>query len=285
MSKFYVTIEDKIALSIKSTEVTSIKGQIDLNIDAARGKHFFHSCIQTAKGMVMMPVSMNAVSWHGFYLYKDCQMNLPTIHFKNEQKRKRKKNKIHQDTKIPVRHNGTINAEQIFAFPLCSLYIPSSFNLANGQNINRVKKYETSLINLQKNKAARIDIFILPSGISFDQFLNMTVSVSYFMADISMFDKSVNGEFRELPVSPFGPDVQFVSVKVGQHEFFARILYTDKTREPLNDTYSILLHDPNDAYEMLVNRKIGYPTSDQVEMRDLSKVHTQELKCLTKHYC
>ena len=135
---------------------------------------------------------------------------------------------------------------------------------------------------MQKNKAARVDIFILPRGISFDQFLNMTVSVSYFMADISMFDKSVNGEFRELPASPFGSDVQFVSVKVGQHEFFARILYTDKTREPLNETYSILFHDPNDAYEMLVDRKIGYPTSGQIEVRDLSKVHAQEIEGFNK---
>jgi hypothetical protein len=86
-----------------------------------------------------------------------------------------------------------------------------------------------------------------------DDFIsNISLSFVYFVADISIFDKSQNGAFLELPVSK-KEDVIFQSTKIADWDVFIRIVYTEETREAeLNGTYSILFHDPNDAIDMLL---------------------------------
>lgn len=237
------------------------QGELDIMIDAAKQNFFKTACLQTRYGRMPMPIKINAVSWHGFYFSRNGDIQLPVINFKRELGKKVK------PSKIQIRHSGTVNQENIFAFPICSLYVPKYIPLAK-------KGFELSsqdqMVELQPNSNARIDFFILPEGISANSFIeNYSISIFYFVADITIFNKAMNGSFEFIPVAPQSRDFQFETLTIGNHDVIVRTIYTDYTREfELNGTYSILVHDPNDTIDMILNRYIAYEDSELLSMRE-----------------
>lgn len=56
----------------------------------------------------------------------------------------------------------------------------------------------------------------------YDEFVsNISLSVIYFMSDITIFNKSLRGEFRPLPVKR-DEDVEFLSMQVGEWDMLVR---------------------------------------------------------------
>ena len=85
-------------------------------------------------------------------------------------------------------------------------------------------------------------------------------SISFFVFyDITVFNKNLNGALLPLPISS-EKEVIFRSFKIDEWTTLIRLVYAKKTREPeLCGKYSLLFHDPNDAIEMLLYRRIIYP--------------------------
>ncbi|MCM3067546.1 hypothetical protein M3568_14235 [Priestia flexa] len=242
-----------LRMKVKETPIryNTNKGEVDILIDSAKNKCFDVACLQTEKGRIYCEKPINSASWHGFYDERENPIKLPVLHFK------------HNHEKVfSSRHRGIIQQENIFLFPICSLYLPKDIDVTN------LSKIEVSandhFIEIKDNSSnVRVDFFILPKGVSFEKFVsNISLSFIYFVSDISIFNKHLNGEFRALPVEK-SEGIEFQNVQVGEWDMLIRLLYTEKTNEPdLCGKYSLLFHDPNDAIEMLLDRNIVYPKND-----------------------
>lgn len=252
--KLKLRIAGKTLLQLKLKSIprryTPIQGEVDIVVEAAKNAIFEKAAIQTQRGTSFVHAPVNYVSWHGFYDFKGIEIRLPVIRF-------------HHDREVlkEVRHKGTINQKNIFFFPICSVYIPASFPLEKISQSGLEKG--TMEIVLREHSNVRIDFFVLPKGISSEDFFaNFTISAFYLSADITVFDKSRNGELCGLPVSK-PEDSVYLNFNIGGWAILARVLYTNLTREPeLCNTYSILFHDPNNAIEMLLNRRFSPHTFD-----------------------
>lgn len=252
-----------------------ITGEVDIMIDAAKRTFFDKVCLQQADGKVFAKEPTNAVSWHGYYVnFEDGTVQLPVIHFKNETYKPAKKiNKI--------RHTGAIHKDDVFLFPVCSLYVPSDMNTSRLPELQSNDPcYDLSL---RENTNARIDFFVLPKGVPIDKFMKETSMGSfYFLADISIFNRELRGEFLPLPVDDMN-NIRFLGTTIDQWGVFIRVLYRDETREPeLCGTYSLLFHDPNGAIDMLLNRTFGFKSEndEKVTFEILRDIHRNDTKTI-----
>ena len=220
----------------------SHKGEVDIFVDAAKKMHFDQACLQTIKGRVFCESTVNSISWHGFYDNNKNKAKLPVINFKNNVKK----------VWCP-RHKGVIQQKDVFLFPICSVYFPSNINISNLPVTKENAKVYKVIMDNRSN--IRADFFVLPRGISIKQFME-NFNISFFILyDITVFNKSLNGPIEPLPVLS-EKDIIFQSFEIDKWTLFIRLIYTNKTREPeLCEKYSILFHDPNNAIEMLLNRR------------------------------
>ena len=103
-------------------------------------------------------------------------------------------------------------------------------------------------------------------------------SVSFIINyDITVFNKNLNGALLPLPIF-LEKDRTFYTVKIDKWVTLIRLVYTEKTREPeLCGKYSLLFHDPNDAIEMLLRRRVIYP-----DKKNTFKKTTMEKKYKTE---
>lgn len=260
----------KLKLQETPRRYNSLEGEVDIIFDAANRSCFDMAAIQTRQGRALVCGPVNYVSWHGFYALQDREIRLPVINF-------------HHNRKVikEVRHRGTVKQKDIFFFPICSVYIPADFPLES-VGLSKLEK-DTIGIELHEHSSARVDFFVLPKGVSAKEFIgNFTISAFYFFADITVFDKSRNGELCGLPVNK-PEDSVFSMVNIGGWDVFVRVLYTRLTREPeLCNTYSILFHDPNDAIEMLLNRRICRHTLNgeiqEGQLERITDIHGEETR-------
>lgn len=233
----------KLKLQETPRRYNSLEGEVDIIFEAANRTFFDKAAIQTSQGRTLVCGPVNYVSWHGFYALHDREIKFPVINF-------------HHNREVikEIRHRGTVNQKDIFFFPICSVYIPADFPLERVGS-SKLEK-DTFEIELREHYSARVDFFVLPKGVSAKGFFeNFTISEFYFTADITVFDKSRNGELNGLPVNNL-EDATFRIVDICGWDVFVRVLYTRLTREQeLCNTYSILFHDPNDAIEMLLDRR------------------------------
>lgn len=223
-----------------SDRYQEVNGELDIMIDAAKDTLFDDVYLQTRYGKMPFPVKLNAVSWHGFYYKKDGEIKLPLLNFKRE------KHKQHKRVTIPVRHNGTINQNDLFAFPILSLYLPKNIDFRIGKEPS-LKNNQNKIINIEKQFSnVRIDLFILPEGITAESFIEKyKISINYLLFDITMFDRSMNGELLPLKGKP-----EMFSTSIGNHHVLIRIIYNDHFREhELNNKYGLLIHDPNNTID------------------------------------
>ncbi len=229
----------------------TLKGEVDIIIDSASKKTPFEkACIQTAVGRQFVQSPVNYVSWHGFYATSSDLIRFPVINFHNGTQKKEH------------RHTGTINQNDLFLFPICSVYIPKEMETKSLNNYLPIDNTET--ITLIDSTNARIDFFVLPKSIKMIDFSkNFSHSIFVFLADISIFDKSLNGMFQTLPVDGKNPPL-FQSFTIHDWDVIVRVVYATRFRETdVDQHYSILFHDPNDALVMLLNRKITYISDDK----------------------
>ncbi|WP_028987064.1 hypothetical protein [Thermicanus aegyptius] len=247
------------------------KGEVDIIIDAAKKNFFEIASLVTNKGIVQSPEPINAVSWHGFFDEREGLIKPPVINFKNN----------HKKVWCP-RHTGGVKQENLFSFPVCSIYIPALFNTSSLPPMN-VSPLD-ALVEIRNQKNVRVDFFVLPKGISYEDYiLNFSISIFDLIADISLFNKAASGEFVELPIaSP--EDVEFHSVKIEDWNTLIRLVYSDQLRESkLMGTYSILFHDPNNPIDMILNRNIGYiDENGNVILERLRDKHNEEVKRFIK---
>ena len=75
-------------------------------------------------------------------------------------------------------------------------------------------------------------------------------------------------------------DIKFRYFEIDKWTLFIRLIYTDKTREPeLCGKYSILFHDPNDAIEMLLNRrKIIKNTTNGCTLQTYKEIYDEDFR-------
>lgn len=245
-------------------------GEVDILFDAAKHRYFDIACLQTQKGRIYCDKEINAVSWHGFFDESEELIKLPVINFKNNKKK----------VWCP-RHTGVVQKKNVFLFPICSCYIPANMQLSDLPIISSDTE-NNFIIEVNKESNVRIDFFVLPREITYDDFVSrVSLSVFYYFADITVFDKSLNGELLELPVSK-KEDVEFHPAKIADWHTLIRVIYAEKTREQeLCGKYSVLFHDPNDSIDMLLNRSIGYPDDNgKVILEQMRSRQNLEIKRL-----
>lgn len=258
-----------LRMKVKETPLryNTNKGEVDILIDsAAKTKSFDVACLQTEKGRTYCENPVNSASWHGYYDERENPVKLPIINFK-----------YNHDKIFSSRHRGIVQQENIFLFPICSVYIPSQFDTSDLTEVQ--EREEDIIIEMDDRSNVRADFFILPKGVTVDEFVsNISISVIYFMSDITIFNKSLRGEFRPLPVNR-DEDVEFLSMQVGEWDMLVRIMYTEKTNEPdLCGKYSLLFHDPNETIDMLLDRTIGFPNEDgSVEYVSMKERYSSEI--------
>lgn len=265
-----ITHNDHYFLKFKVNEVpdryNSPKGEVDIFISIPDVMQFDNVCLSTAYGKRYFDNHVNNISWHGFYASIDEKIELPVIRLK----------KGREEIEM-LRHTGTVNQKDVFLFPICSVHIPKTIDWNKLPTINKNEKlHKFELLN---NKIGRIDFFVLPKIISIKQFMNdMSLSLYYFVGDITLFDKSKNGIFNPLPISSYD-NLILSSVNISGWDVLVRILYTKKTFYPeLDNTFSILLHDPNDAIEMLLNRMWAYDDEKgKLQFENIRERHAHEL--------
>lgn len=249
-----LTRKNKSLLRFKVKETperyNSPQGEVDIFIDAGSGICFEKTCLQTKAGRKFYESPVNKISWHGFYSRVDGEVRLPVINFKQNRR------KIATE-----RHKGAICQKDIFMFPICSVYVPKNIDVSG---LTPLQKDKTLVkLQLRDDSDVRADFFVLPKNVSAQEFFSdFSISLFFFVADITVFNKALRGAFYPLPISS-AQDVEFRSVRIQEWDALIRFVYSPSTREPdLCGSYSILFHDPNDALEMLINRRFGYKGRD-----------------------
>lgn len=105
-------------MNIKPSKKSKL-GDSDIMLDAGKGMYFDHVVLGNYFKHYKLPeFEINSLSWHGYYeIIDERQLYSPVVHIKSHS------NKIDR-----VGHLGSINDFEPFAFPVCSIYIPSDLN-------------------------------------------------------------------------------------------------------------------------------------------------------------
>ena len=256
----------RVRLKEVAKSYNSHKGEVEIFIHAAKNMYFDQAYLQTKEELVLCKSTVNSISWHGFYYNSKNDEKLPVIHFKNN----------NEKVWCP-RHKGVIQQEDIFLFPICSVYFPSDMDTSALSVIK--ENTNTYKVKMDNRSNVRADFFVLPQGISLKQFME-NFDISFFILyDITLFNKSLNGPIEPLPILS-EKDRVFQSFEIDRWTLFIRLIYTDKTREPeLCGKYSILLHDPNDAMGMLLNRrKLIKNNANEYTMKTFREIYYDDLR-------
>lgn len=150
----------RIKLQETPERYNSKAGEVDILIDSAKNTYFDLACLQTRQGRIFCDKPINAISWHGFYDERQKIINLPVINFKDK----------HEKIWCP-RHNGVVRKKDVFLFPICSCYIPANMRIANVPTVP-VGDESNYVVELNKDCNVRVDFFVLPKGISMDDFIS-----------------------------------------------------------------------------------------------------------------
>lgn len=255
----------RVRLKEVAKSYNSHKGEVEIFIHAAKNMYFDQAYLQTKEELVLCKSTVNSISWHGFYYNSKNDEKLPVIHFKNN------------DEKVWCpRHKGVIQQKDVFLFPICSVYFPSNMNTSALSIIK--KNTNTYKVKIDNRSSIRADFFVLPRGVSLKQFME-NFDISFFiLSDITLFNKSLNGPIEPLPA--LTENIKIHHYKVNEWTLVIRLIYADKTREPeLCGKYSILLHDPNDAMEMLLNRrKLIKNNTNGYTMKTFREIYYDDLR-------
>lgn len=240
--------EGKTVFSLKcKTPKKSAYGELDIMIDAGKNLYFDQVVAGNFFRHYQFPKEkINSVSWHGYYeKINERFLNTPIIHFKNRH------NKIAREW-----HLGSINHEEPFAFPICSVYLPQQMDLSHlhPSKYEKHRKINYFIKDIDDDK--RIDIFITPKGVSAKKVLKSSIGFIYKLIDIDSF----NDELGILHFLSEDKDnnLEIVNDDSG-HEMIIRTVNNQSSSSRfscLEESFSLLIHDPNEVYKRLVNRYI-----------------------------
>ena len=262
-------------MNIKPSKKSKL-GDSDIMLDAGKGMYFDHVVLGNYFKHYKLPeFEINSLSWHGYYkIVDDRQLYSPVVHIKSH------------STKIDkVGHLGSINDFEPFAFPVCSLYIPSELNI-DGIGITEKDLNRCIYLDIPHlNKCARYDFFVLPKGITIERFNNSPLMLMYRFADLETFNNPDDGHNIVL-------DAEIKEYKnVGGNDVFIRIIEDPSNIEKVSDSrkqifkeiseqYTIVINDPNDIYNKLAYKPIIIydENGNMMKPRLLKDMHEEEIE-------
>lgn len=243
--------EGKTIFSLKcKTPKKGKYGELDIMIDAGKNLYFDQVVAGNFFRHYHLPEDkIDGVSWHGYYeSINERLLYTPIIHFKNG------RDKIAREW-----HFGSINHEEPFAFPVCSVYIPQEMDLTNvyTSQYGKHKNIKYFIKELDSTFDQRIDIFITPKGLSAKKVLNSSLGWVYRFADIDMFNDK-EGFTSMLNQEDMSRNPEILEDDTG-HEMIVRTVRNQSESSlfsSLEGSFALLIHDPNGVYERIVNRPI-----------------------------
>ncbi|AUD58045.1 hypothetical protein AYJ58_00430 [Shewanella sp. Pdp11] len=174
------------------------------------------------------------VSWHGFYSYKDNQISNPVVKFHSKSGTKQ------------FRHKGVVCKSEQFAFPIATFFLDAKEIVGFQKNTNR--DYQQLLFD-----RSAIDVFILPKGITFHEYLKTSVSIFFLIAHMSIYNPVDNCEFIPIEIG----DMLYYHKSISDRVVLLRERELPEDFIVPNGLASVF-HDPNTPLESLVDRYISY---------------------------
>ncbi|MED1795161.1 hypothetical protein [Brevibacillus nitrificans] len=255
-NKLIIRKSQKTILTVNIKEAkSSALGELDIMIDSVRGIPFTE--VVAGNYHEKFSNEIESITWHGYYKIDNRnKVKIPTVHFKYDRAGK-------VTTPKDIKHIGTINANEPFAFPLCSLYIPvddqwlNSVQVSNYPANRKDLQYHFKDVSNLENK--RLDIFITPKGVSATKVMDGILGSLYTFADVPIFN-TVDGrliplkEIQNKPEFDQKSTIEIISLGNG-HDIIIRTVGDQQSMfSELEGKYSLLIHDPNDALNRIANR-------------------------------
>lgn len=265
-------------MNIKPSKKSKL-GDSDIMLDAGKGMYFDHVVLGNYFKHYKLPeFEINSLSWHGYYeIIDERQLYSPVVHIKSHS------NKIDR-----VGHLGSINDFEPFAFPVCSIYIPSDLN-TDGIGITEKDFNRCIYLDIPNlNRNARYDFFVLPKGITYEKFSKSPLMLMYRFADLEIFNNPNEGHNIVL-------DAEIKEYKsVGTNDVFIRIvgdpsnlqIASDSGKQifkEISEQYSIIINDPNDIYNKLAYKPVIMydENGNMMKPRLLKDMHEEEIEFIT----
>lgn len=261
-------------LHIKTSKKSKL-GDSDIMINPGKGMYFDHVVLGNYFKHYKLPgFKINSISWHGYYeIIDDRQLYSPVVHIKS-----------HGEKIDRVGHLGSINDFEPFAFPVCSIYIPSNLN-TEGIGVSKKNYNKSVYLDIpQLSRSARYDFFVLPKGISIERFKKSPLMVLFRFADLEIFNNPNEGFNIIL-------DAEIKEFKsIGENDVLIRIIQDPSNIESHSDSgkqnfkeiseqFSIIVNDPNDIYNKLANRLVisSDENGNLMKPRLLKDLHEEEM--------
>lgn len=250
----------------------AIEGEADIMLEAGNHLYFDEVIAGNYFRHFMYPnYKIRRISWHGYFEYKERKyVHTPLVNIKHNSK--------DGEVRIPLYHYGSIKENAPFAFPICSLYIPSKLQTKT-KFLGNCKKNENDnlyvdIIDYIQNLSTRIDFFVLPKNFTIDQLKETHSYIFYLYADIDIFNTG-DGNFV-----PLSNKIKLLPFSIGGHDILLRLVYepNDMFRE-VNNTFSLAITEPNNIYEKLFDREIitYYPNDNKYQHMNSKELHEQEM--------
>jgi hypothetical protein len=249
--------DDLSKIKVKRAQNT-VKGEVNVFIDAAREMTFDKVRIQRPNKYRDFD-NVRACSWHGYYENKDDRTLRPVINLKDKEG-----NKI-----IRYKHDGTINQDDVFLFPIFSIYIPK--NLESKRRFSGTKNSHEIVL---KSMAVRLDFFLLPKHVTKQQFMRLTISAFYLNYDISMFNRQMRGALH--PLTSDINRLEFKWFRFDRWDSFVRSVYTPAD---LTGYYAVYFHDTFNPIGCILDRGYSPPAKGLLpkEYQPVAKSQFREL--------
>lgn len=241
-NKFYLKSKNgTVALAIKVQDSprkqSPIYGEVDVIMEC--------SIKDRINGLISLGLekycfsNVSHVSWHGFYALKDNMIHNPVVRFHS-------KKSIDE-----YRHRGTVNKSDQFAFPIATFFLDTNNVVGFSNSVDRNRQ------ELQFNRSA-VDLFVLPKGLSFQQFAKTSVSVFFFVAQMSVYNPADDCEFSPIEIG----SMHYYHKVIGE-----RVVLLRERKLPeafiVPDGVFAMFHDPNMPLEALLNRYIAHDRDDK----------------------
>lgn len=240
-NKFYLKSQNgTVTLAIKVQDSpkrqSPIYGEVDVIVECSKKDHI--------NGLISLNLDkysfsqVSHASWHGFYSLKDNTIHNPVVRFHSKK------------TTDEYRHRGVVNKSDKFAFPIATFFLDTNeivgFKNSKGRNC-QVLQFDRSAV----------DLFVLPKGMSFQEFANTSVSLFFFVAHMSVYNPADGCELSPIEIG----SMQYYHKTIG-----GRVVLLRERKLP--DEFVVpkgvfsMFHDPNMPLEALLHRYVAYDKED-----------------------
>lgn len=275
-NKFIVLQKGKkiFQFSMKPARKSAL-GDFDIMIQSNKKLSFDHVILGNYYEHYQSPeYNIKNISWHGYYeIINSKEVSPPVVHIKDEAE------------KVGIiRHLGSINFSEPFAFPVCSLYIPKNLPTNDiGLTEKCVDNIYLDVCDYEESQNMRIDFFVLPKSLPMDKFKKSDIMLQYRFADLGLFNIP-SGEHNIVLDAEMN---YFDHLK--DNNIFIRVvndtsnldyLATDKKiYHTESDDFTLVINDPNDLYNKLTSYWIVEVEEDNTKnLTTLKKSHEETIQ-------